>query len=158
VLEQFKGFLKRSYNQFINDTINERLKSALNNQQQQEIKEETVEENTIEEIKVITTQEELEAFHIVRSLLRQKISAGRIVLRDTQSYLGILLDDNNRKPLCRIHLNGKKKFISLFDRENEEKIEIAGLDDIYNYGDQLLKTALKYEPVQIIEKSTPAQI
>jgi hypothetical protein len=156
VLEQFKGFLKRSYNQFINDTINERLKSALNNQQQQETREEAEEESVTEEIKVVTTPEELEAFHIVRSLLRQKINAGRIVFRDTQSYFGILLDDNNRKPLCRIHLNGKKKFISLFDKENEEKIEIVDLDDIYNYGDQLLRTALKYEPVQGIEKGTPA--
>jgi hypothetical protein len=156
VLEQFKGFLKRSYNQFINDTINERLKSALNNQQQQETKEEVLEETTVEETKIITTQEELEAFHIVRSLLRQKINAGRIVFRDTQSYLGILLDDNNRKPLCRVHLNGKKKFISLFDKENEEKVEITGLDDIYNYGDQLLKAALKYEHLQGMEKITSA--
>jgi len=147
VLEQFKGFVKRSYHQFINDTISERLKSALNNQQQQEAKEEETDINiSPSEVKIVTTEEELEAFHIVRSLLRQKINAGRIVFRDTQSYMGILLDDNNRKPLCRVHLNGKKKFLSLFDKENEERIEIKELDDIYNYADQLLKTAMKYEP------------
>ena len=144
VLEQFKGLVKRSYNQFVNDTISERLKSALNNQQQQEIKEETETEVLIEESKIATTEEELEGYHIVRSLLRQKISVSRIVFRDTQSYMGILLDDNNRKPLCRLHFNGKKKYISLFDKEAEEKIEIKVVDDIFEYGEQLMVAAMKY--------------
>ena len=85
-------------------------------------------------------------------MLRQKINAGRIVFRDTQSYFGILLDDNNRKPLCRVHLNGKKKYLSLFDKDNEERIEIGSVDDIYDYGEQLLKAALKYDPVIAEEK------
>ncbi|MBW8685487.1 type I restriction endonuclease [Chitinophaga rhizophila] len=146
ILEQFKGLLKKSYHQFINDAINERLKSALNTQEQEAKEEVTIPDLTEEENKIITTEEELEAYHIVRSMLRQKISAGRIVFRDTQSYFGILLDDNNRKPLCRVHLNGKRKFLSLFDKDNEEKIEISGIDDIYNYEAQLWKTALKYDP------------
>jgi hypothetical protein len=154
VLEQFKGLLKKSYHQFINDTINERLKSALNTQQQQEVKEEPAETEMLtgEDAKIVTTEEELEAFHIVRSMLRQKISAGRIVFRDTQSYFGILLDDNNRRPLCRVHLNGKRKYLSLFDKDNEERIEIGSVDDIYDYAEQLMKAAVKYDPVIAEEK------
>ena len=154
VLEQFKGLVKRSYNQFINDTINERLKSALNNQHEQENKEE--EENipeVSEELKIFTTGEELEGFHIIRSMLRQKINANRIVYRDTQSYMGILVDDNNRKPICRLHLNGKKKYLSLFNKDVEEKVEIKTVDDIYNYNEQLLAAVIKYVQLEANIKS-----
>lgn len=65
----------------------------------------------------------------------------RVVCRDTQSYFGILLDDNNRKPICRLHFNGKTKYIGLLDEsKNETRYSIEYLDDIYNYSDQLIQT------------------
>jgi hypothetical protein len=70
----------------------------------------------------------------------------RIVFRDTQSYFGILLDDNNRKPLCRLHLNGGKKYIGLFDKDkNESKMSIETVDDIYQFEKELLATVNLYE-------------
>lgn len=149
VLEQFKGFVKRSYNQFINDTINERLKSALNNQQQQEIREEIIVPVDQDEQKIVTTEEEMEGFYIVKSLLRPKMEGHRVFFRDTQSYFGILIDNNNRKPVCRLHFNGKKKYLSLFDKDNEEKVEIKNLDDLYAYEQQIQAAALKYKQQQI---------
>ena len=65
---------------------------------------------------------------------------------DTQSYFGILLDDNNRKPICRLHLNGGVKYISLFDQhKNETKEKIESVDDIYLFENQLLKTIEFYD-------------
>lgn len=96
--------------------------------------------------KVITTDEELEGYHIVVAILRRKIDKERVVHRDTQSYFGILLDDNNRKPICRLHLNGNTKYISLFDKEKEERKEkISSVDDIYQYEKALLKTVEYYD-------------
>lgn len=90
-----------------------------------------------------TTAEEMEGFHIVRAIVRQVVKADRIVMRDAKAYCAILIDDNNRKPLIRLHLNSKNvKYISLFDAErNEEKIRIESLDDIYKYDDRLRATA-----------------
>ncbi len=80
------------------------------------------------------------------AILRRKISINRIVYRDTQSYFGILLDDNNRKPLCLLHLNGSKKYISLFnENKTEAKISIASIDDIYQFEKELLDTVTLYE-------------
>jgi hypothetical protein len=95
---------------------------------------------------VNTTEEELDAYRIVIAILRRKLPTNRIVHRDTQSYFGILLDDNNRKPLCRLHLNGGKKYISLFnDNKNETKLPLSNIDDIYQFEKELLETVALYE-------------
>ena len=105
----------------------------------------SIDENS--ESKVITTEDEIEGFQIVKAILREVISADRIAPRDTQSYFGVLLDDNNRKPLCRLHLNGGKKYIELFHNGKDagEKILINSLDDIYNHKTELQKTVDNYK-------------
>lgn len=144
VMEEFKILVQKAFNQFINEKINDRLNAALNKEtiKQQEEKTEAIEETS----KLITSEEELEGYRIVLAILRRKVPVNRIIHRDTQSYFGILLDDNNRKPLCRLHLNGTKKYIGLF---NENKIEIKhiiqSIDDIYQFEDELLETIGLYE-------------
>lgn len=141
VLEQFTEIVKKATNQAFKDIVNDRLKSALNKEE-----ERTVEEEPIEESKVVTTEEEVEAYHIIRSIVRTKVDVNRIIARDTQSYYGILLDDNNRKPICRLHLNGNKKYIGLFDQnKKEDRILLNNLDEIYLYTDRLLATVLMYD-------------
>jgi hypothetical protein len=49
---------------------------------------------------VVTTLEELEGYHIVKAITRAVLEAPRITHRDTKSYFGILVDDNNRKPFA----------------------------------------------------------
>jgi hypothetical protein len=59
------------------------------------------------------------------------IDAERIVYRDTQSYFSILCDDNNRKPICRFHFNGKQKYVGIIEDKNEEKVPISSLNEIF---------------------------
>jgi len=140
VLEQFTEIVKKATNQAFKDIVNDRLQSALNKE------EPTVEEEPQEESKIVTTDQEVEAYHIIRSIVRTKVDVNRIIARDTQSYFGILLDDNNRKPICRLHLNGSKKYIGLFDQnKKEEKILLNNLDEIYLQTERLLETVLMYE-------------
>lgn len=140
VLEQFTEIVKKSTNQAFKDIVNDRLKSALDKE------EPKAEEIIVEENKVVTTQEEAEAFQIIVAILRRKLNKERIVERDTQSYFGVLLDDNNRKPICRLHLNGGKKYISLFHQDKKEiKEVIESIDDIYKFESQLLATVDMYE-------------
>ncbi len=149
VLEMFKSLVKRSFHQYINDTINERLKTALATEQQkvEQLAKEELTSNITEETKVVTTAEEMEAFYIIRAILCSKVSVSRITLRDNQSYCGILLDDNNRKPICRLHFNGKKKQITFFDTDKEEKINLDESNQIYEHTSRLIKTVELYEQV-----------
>ena len=68
---------------------------------------------------IVTTEEEWEGFHIVRAILAKHVDPRRVVMRDTKSYCGILLDDNNRKPICRLRFNYSQKYIGLFDAAEE---------------------------------------
>ena len=145
VLEQFSSLTKRAIQQHINDLINDRLKNALSPDEVVNTETNTNEIQT-EEPKVITTEDELEGFMIVKTILRQIIPVNRITYRDAQSYFAILLDDNNRKSICRLYLNGNKKFIATFDDQKKEiKNEITSLDDIFNFSDTLKRTVEGYD-------------
>jgi hypothetical protein len=151
VLEQFTNLLKKSIQQYVADLINERLNAAFK-KEEEKVKEEQAlieaEKANMEVVKVVTTEEELEAFMIIKNILRQKVSVDRISYRDAQTYCAIILDDNNRKSICRLYLNGGKKFLATFDADkNEKKNEISSLDDIYTYADVLIGTVEGYNKV-----------
>ncbi|WP_284153061.1 hypothetical protein [Desulfofustis limnaeus] len=94
---------------------------------------------------VITTQEELEGFLIVRAILHEVVDVSRVVHRDTKSYFGILLDDNNRKPLCRLHFNTAQKYIGLIGPDKSEtRYPIQGINEIYNFSKQIKETLERY--------------
>ena len=108
-------------------------------EEKKEFKEEETPMPLEEESKIITTEEEMESFFIVKSILRSTVDIQRVAYRDTQSYFGILLDDNNRKPICRLYFNSQsKKYLATFDKDRKEiKHEISSLDDIYKYQDDI---------------------
>lgn len=145
VLSDFSELVKKSVNNVISDMITDRFKIAIDveeSNKNQEIMIEDVSETVSEVDKVITTEEELEGFMIIKSICRQKVAINRIVFRDAQSYFAILLDDNNRKPICRLYLNSAtKKYISIIDADKKEiKFEINSLDDIFTHSEMLLST------------------
>lgn len=145
VIDEFKELVQKGFNQFISEKINDRLNAAINKETQKQ-KEEAEEMIIIDENKIFTSEEEMEGYRIVIAILRRKIPTKRIVSRDTQSYFGVLLDDNNRKPICRLHLNGGKKYIGLFnDNKNEIRQAIQTVDDIYLFEKELLETLDAYE-------------
>ena len=152
ILDQFTNLTKKSVQQYISDLITERLKTALNKEDEAS-KEQDVNLVVVSkepESKIETTQEELEGFMIIKSILRQKVDCKRIKYRDALSYFAILLDDNNRKPICRLYFNGTKKyFVTLDENKKEVKTEIKSLDDLYSFSDQLLKIVDNYELVKV---------
>ncbi|RYZ85793.1 type I restriction endonuclease [Pseudomonas sp. AK106] len=152
VREQFAVLTRKAAAQFLGDQVNDRLKSAISGPIQPTFAMAPVDSNppseSVEETdddRVQTTLEELEGFHVVKAIVRSVVDAKRIVHRDTQSYFGILLDDNNRKPICRLHFNRSQKYIGIFDREkNETRHAIASVDDIYSFSDQLKSVISHY--------------
>jgi hypothetical protein len=150
LMEQFTSLTRRSIQQYINDLITERLKSALKkeNDDEQRSKEQDIVsgDNTTLENRIETTEIEMEGFMIVKTILRQKIPVSRIAYRDAQSYFAILLDDNNRKTICRLYLNGGKKHIAFLDSQKKEvRNEILSLDDLFNYSEQLHMVVAAYD-------------
>lgn len=149
-LVAFKEYTKKAFSTSINETINFRLKNALNISEtvpSKAIEQITAIDENVESPKFITTEEEIEGSQIVKAILREVLPSSRIAFRDTQSYFGILLDDNNRKPICRLHFNSANKYVELFHngKDNGEKKLISSLDEIYDFKTELLTTIKTYE-------------
>ena len=151
-VKELTPIVKRALNQFVASKVNERLQSAIDDSVEVPVgissqEEQVAETKESKENRVETTEEELEGFFIVKALLRDKVDPNRIVHRDTQSYFGILLDDNNRKPICRLHFNsGTVKYVVFFDEKREaERINIKSLNDIYKHSDKLIAAVRGHE-------------
>ncbi len=148
ILELFTNLTKKSAQQYISDLITERLKTALTKEDESAKEQDSKLElqNQEPENKVETTEAELESFMIIKTILRQKIDIKRITYRDAQSYFAILLDDNNRKTICRLYLNGNKKYFVVLDENKKEvKTEIQTLDDIFTFSDKLFEIVENYD-------------
>ncbi|GGH20376.1 hypothetical protein GCM10011418_25520 [Sphingobacterium alkalisoli] len=143
ILEQFTPLVKRVFTQIVHDQISERLKSALKKETESEAQH--VPASLEPESLVVTTQDEIDGFLIVKSILRKEIEVGRIFMRDSQSYCGILLDDNNRRPICRFYFTPNRLRIGLFDKDKKEtKHDLVALDDIYAHAEQITETVTNY--------------
>jgi predicted type IV restriction endonuclease len=150
VIDEFREITKQAFRNFIKEKVTTTFQSALNSEredtQETEVIEETVPVVTDGGNLVETTQDELDGFYIVRAILREIIPVQRIVLRDVRSYCGVLLDDNNRKPICRLHFNRAQKHFGIFGVDkNEERIVIENLDEIYKYAERLKAIVQHYD-------------
>lgn len=148
VLEQFTSLVKRSIASSINDMISDRLKAAIKEQDDQHEQSDAVAQSTPDsrEDKVVTTDDEIEAFYIVKSILRNVISAERITYRDARTYFAIFIDNNNRKTVCRLYLNSESNKRITFIDESKKEVhnKISSIDDIYKFSDQLINVVQKY--------------
>jgi hypothetical protein len=146
VLEQFTSLVRRSITQHINDMISDRLKAAIKEDEEDgsvviEQKEISKPENNI-----VTTAEEIEAFYIIKSILRNTIPAERITYRDAQTYFAVFIDNNNRKTVCRLYLNSytNKRITFIDENKKERHNKINSIDEIYNYSERLINETKKY--------------
>lgn len=159
VREQFTVLVEKAMRQFLNDRVNDRLKAALGSQAvpgddlsvsspeaSTHVAEASVDVDSEGRDGIETTLEEIEGFQIVRAIVCSEVPPARVVHRDNKTYFGILLDDNNRKPLARLWFNTSQKYIGLFDETKKEtRHPIESLDEIYQFADHLRATVKFYE-------------
>lgn len=93
-----------------------------------------------------TTQVEIDGFNIIRAICAKFVSPDRIVMRDAKSYCAILLDDNNRKTVARMHFNSAKaRYLGLFSGKDEDKKPVTGPIDIYQHADAIVARLQEFE-------------
>lgn len=148
-VDEFRPIVKKAISQYFNDKIQMRLAAAAAHDAS-ELQAAQEEENEVDQkAEVVTTEEEHQGYAIVKAVLRKIVAPDRIAVRDTLSYCGVLLDDNNRQPICRLHFNRAQKYLGLFDAEkNEERIPIDTVDDIYKYEARLVETIGFYDTTE----------
>ena len=170
IIDQFRPLVTKALNQYIGDQVNSRLKTALGDDAPQGVSAAApaaapqpptdsaagvavVGDSPAEAVgsvdpSVVTTEEELEGFNIVRAIACSEVAPERIFHRDGKVYFAILLDNNNRKPILRLHVNSKtKKFVTTFEAGKDgTRRDIESVVDIYKVAsDQIRQTIRQYE-------------
>lgn len=158
VIEQFTPMIKKAIADIMNEIISDRLGLAM--KPSQEHQEQNTSVNDLltstgvqplpdgvvfisDDGSIVTTQDEIDSYNIVKAILCEIVDLNRVVYRDAQTYFAILLDDNNRKPICKMYFNSKSvKYICICDESNDgTKYKIDALNDIYKFG-HLIKAAV----------------
>lgn len=154
VRDQLGETVIKAMRQFINERVNRRLQTALTAEatmassvKNAEPEPDPDEDDEMSDSEIVTTTQEIEAYYTIKGILHAQVRSNRIVMRDVKSYCGILLDDNNRKPLCRLYFDRRQKLIGLFDSDDrkEVRVPIEDIEGIYDLSDRLLETLRHYE-------------
>lgn len=154
IKDQFSAITKRAFQQLVSSKINSILNSAMRPDNEvviastSQTEPHTTEDQDGSDKDIITTAEELEGYHIIKSILRDVVPPKWVFMRDAQSYCAILLDDNNRKPICRLRFNNTSRLVlGLFNGKEEEKIQIDDVDNIHDFAERLKSTVTAYNKV-----------
>nr|DAZ15364.1 MAG TPA: hypothetical protein [Caudoviricetes sp.] len=177
LVDQYRPIVKKSIASVINDIISDRLNVAIKNenkvekQMSQEVENENQQPNEMNEEKlpdgvvfqdrekgIVTTQEEIDAYNIVRSILRQYVDVSRIQYNDYKTYFSVNIDGSTWWWICRIYIGKRSKKICLpkDNYKTNEWIDIETIDDIFNYADGLkegLDLALKESNYWLAKKN-----
>lgn len=148
VIDRFRSITQKAFKQFVNDTLNDRFKALIEDAPAKEtaaITDQLSEEEVETVSKINTTLEELEALAIVKTLLKDTVDPSRISYRDTESYFGILLDNNRYKWICRVVIGKTQMNLYILD-ENKQQVRypLDTLDDLYKYQPQLIEAVKRH--------------
>jgi len=155
VVDKFRPIVRNAFTGLIHDRIERRLQAALASEDTGPAADAVApvpEEGELPEGvvavdgEVVTTQQEVDAFHIVRAIVSEVVPAESVVMRDAKSYCSVLFDDNNRKPICRLRFNHRTRLvIGTFDAEkNETKHDIGAIEDLFKLREHLLAVVRHY--------------
>ena len=145
VLEKFRPILKTSLNQYITENMNEKIKTALNAQEKTDESEEIEKEEIKPKHNIVTTQDELEAYFIIKNILKEVVNIVDITFKDNERYMAILYKNKTTKWICRLYFNTSTKYIAIPDADKKEnRISIGNLYDIEKYKQDLIDVLTRY--------------
>jgi len=155
VIEKFRPIVKKSLNDFISEMLNDKLKTALGSpdinipaQSENPVAEQPEADTAPEDIKkpnIVTTEEELEAYFIVKNMLKDIVPISDITYKDTESYINILYKANSRKWICRLRLTETQKLLIVPDENKKDiKFQMENIYDLTNYQSQLSDVLSRY--------------
>lgn len=136
--KNFQAIVKRAIDQYLNGRIAAAISAT---------KEEQAEEPEKTEDGILTTQEEIEAYYIIRTLLHQSVSPSRIMYKDCKSYFAVLLDGKTTQWVCRLCPSTKAMWQVHFPTDNPNKPDMKYLssnEELYAYKDRLQSALAKY--------------
>ncbi len=159
VLDKFRPILKKALNDYISETMNDKIKTALGGSggsvsvasgkapaESAPVSEDVApEKEAPAQSRIVTTEEELEAYFIIKNLLKDVVDINDITYKDTESYINILYKANTRKWICRLRLKEDQKTLLIPDADkNIEKHQLSDIYELQQYTAALHDVLARY--------------
>ncbi|TVQ46090.1 MAG: restriction endonuclease [Gloeocapsa sp. DLM2.Bin57] len=160
VIERFTEITKKSLREYINEKIKEKLETVINSENTLDTNlataidvnvqdsNTTANDSSQETSERVTTEEELQAFYLIKSILREQVDTSRIQYKNTQKYFGINLDGKVRQTICRLRFSeesGKKSLEIPDNNDSKKRVKtlLENLDQIYGVA-EFLKARVQF--------------
>ena len=157
-IEKFQPIVEKSLKQFIDERVNERLTKALNGNGNEVIAATPPEVEVVENIeddtpKVETTLEELEAYGIIKAMIKDVLPAEKIGYNDTIYYFSINYDGKRTKWICRLVLKDNLKYIVIPSDDADarkhnigygKRYELDSVNSLYNLSELIVESAKRF--------------
>lgn len=128
----------------VEEVFGKTLESVLGNLEDGEEKED---EDGEEDSRRIMTGDEEAAFLEITKILQKYVDPSRIHARPAQTYLACLLDDNNRKTICRLYFSAhSKRYVETFVGKKGTKHRINGFQDVITKSEEILDRLRELDP------------
>lgn len=154
VIEKFRPILRKALNALISEMMNDKIKIALGGEGGSVVIPEMEEpsnkdEEGLSSVKnkpeIVTTEEELEAYFIIKNMLCDLVDIHDITYKDTVYYINILYKANTRKWICRLRLtDSAKTLIVPGDNKQEIKYKLEEIYDLPDYKEMLSEVLKRY--------------
>lgn len=133
LIEQYKPIVKKTIESIINDTISSQMKISVQNVDTTDIRDDINENTTI-------TQERLDAYNIIKDILRDKYDVNEISYTSFKGYL-LLWIGHEYWWICRLSLKPYSKRISFITENRTEYkwIQIQSINDLELYTENIKK-------------------
>lgn len=146
VSEQLRPAIQAALDEVIRDRIQDKLGVTFSGDKKANPEPEETQTDASKDDEIVTTDEEIAAHLIIRAIAARHVPVSRVVIRDAKSYCAILMDNNNRKPVCRLYFNSTTtRYIGVFDADkNEVRHKVTGPEDLYIFADQIESVIKSY--------------
>ena len=152
-IEKFRPIVKQSLNQFISEMMNDKIKTALGAEETKQVQNVAANESEAasqimqvkDTPKIVTTEEELEAYFVIKNILKDIVPINEITYKDNERYMAILHKNKTTRWICRLYFNSSKKFITVpDDNKKDVRIDIDSVYDIEKHKDELIAALNRY--------------
>lgn len=153
-IDKFKPIVKKSLNQLIEELVNERLTQALTREKPADETSTLPEQkNTPVDPRIETTQEEIDAYDVIKSMLKNILPADKISYNDTVYYFSINFGEKRTDWICRLVLKDKVKYIVIPSSDADarkhnigygKRYEIENVNSLYKLTDLIKESAKRF--------------
>ncbi len=149
VIERFRPILKRSMQEFISETMNDKIKTALFDSPKPDAEpaNESQQEPT-QDAPFALSETEQNLYYHIKNLFKKYVNLEDITYKKTESYLAILYKGNVRKWICRVIVTGSQLILIMPNQDKKEvRCVVANPYEIGNYGRYMVSVIARYTDI-----------